>query len=445
MTEHNKTKRRKRRQKKSKSYTHKKRTSRQKVNIKKNKSKKCKHGYQYGPLLKNYCNCYQIFKGKNCNKIYRPRLLDATNSQISFVSHWLQKNVKPYVVSPTYELNYLAWQYPHSSILLSDKTHLNVNKRGENINKKGLLSTNIVSKVLYNSITELHNKIGNAIVKDKYIVIGNGATNLINALLYTALRKYGKNNKDITAGAPAPFWPHFRTTPTYIIGITNIISSKPHALHQRTLDLEFITVPNNPDNDLNLVARKDTKMVSHDLVYYWPSCMGGLTPIPTRNDDIMLFSLSKLSGNSATRFGWALVKDKAVAESMNTYLRMSELSISTDAQLRAISVLSAINKNIGTPNDMMPFIWTELEKRWRILNDLFIKSKNFTIASKHMFNYIVWIKSVKNENAFEIFKRHGIIGEYGVEFGGDKSFIRLNIGQEIPVFKELIKRLKKFL
>lgn len=69
-----------------------------------------------------------------------------------------------------------------------------------------------------------------------------------------------------------------------------------------TLNLiEFVTSPNNPDGQLNkAVLHAPNVKVIHDHAYYWPQ----FTAIPAPSDeDIMIFTLSKLTGHAGSRFG----------------------------------------------------------------------------------------------------------------------------------------------
>lgn len=66
--------------------------------------------------------------------------------------------------------------------------------------------------------------------------------------------------------------------------------------------IEFVTSPNNPDGKLTkAVLQGPNSSAIYDRVYYWPH----FTAIPTAaNDDLMIFSLSKLTGHAGTRFGY---------------------------------------------------------------------------------------------------------------------------------------------
>ncbi|WP_423797090.1 hypothetical protein, partial [Mycobacterium tuberculosis] len=55
----------------------------------------------------------------------------------------------------------------------------------------------------------------------------------------------------------------------------------------------------------------------YDMVYYWPH----YTPIKYKADEeIMLFTMSKYTGHSGSRFGWALIKDETVYNKLLNYM-----------------------------------------------------------------------------------------------------------------------------
>ena len=65
--------------------------------------------------------------------------------------------------------------------------------------------------------------------------------------------------------------------------------------------IEFVTAPNNPDGRLNKAVLQGPNVKTiYDRAYYWPH----FTPIPAPADeDLMIFTLSKLTGHAGSRFG----------------------------------------------------------------------------------------------------------------------------------------------
>lgn len=65
--------------------------------------------------------------------------------------------------------------------------------------------------------------------------------------------------------------------------------------------IEFVTSPNNPDGQLNkAVLHGPNAKAIYDHAYNWPH----FTAIPAPADsDLMIFSLSKLTGHAGSRFG----------------------------------------------------------------------------------------------------------------------------------------------
>lgn len=65
--------------------------------------------------------------------------------------------------------------------------------------------------------------------------------------------------------------------------------------------IEFVTSPNNPDGNLReAVSQGPSVRAIYDHAYYWPH----FTAIPApANEDIMIFTISKLTGHAGSRFG----------------------------------------------------------------------------------------------------------------------------------------------
>lgn len=71
-------------------------------------------------------------------------------------------------------------------------------------------------------------------------------------------------------------------------------------LKGRGAEIELIASPNNPTGHIQEVSQNVSGPVIYDHAYYWPH----LTPITKANDyDIMLFTLSKVTGHAGSRVG----------------------------------------------------------------------------------------------------------------------------------------------
>lgn len=109
--------------------------------------------------------------------------------------------------------------------------------------------------------------------------------------------------------------------------------------------VEFVTLPNNLTGELRSAVYDGLRVAHvHDMVYVWPSLTN---KIRNFSADIMLFSLSKLSGHAGLRIGWALVKDPAVAAAMESFISKAEITMSVDSRYRALAVLRAIAASRG--------------------------------------------------------------------------------------------------
>ncbi len=64
--------------------------------------------------------------------------------------------------------------------------------------------------------------------------------------------------------------------------------------------IELMASPNNPTATIQEVPSNASGVVVYDYAYYWPH----LTPITKAvNADVMLFTLSKITGHAGTRIG----------------------------------------------------------------------------------------------------------------------------------------------
>jgi hypothetical protein len=137
--------------------------------------------------------------------------------------------------------------------------------------------------------------------EDYYVVYGSGGTQLLHAFIYAYYKLF---NKKINIYARSPYYSYYKTYPN--MNPTQSIFNQSENMEPSSV-LEFVCTPNNPDGNSNSSGFYKGAHHVHDLVYYWPHNFDNSTvvskPFPSA-----LFSLSKMTGHSSTRLGWALTK-----------------------------------------------------------------------------------------------------------------------------------------
>ncbi|KAH7277689.1 hypothetical protein KP509_38G002400 [Ceratopteris richardii] len=160
--------------------------------------------------------------------------------------------------------------------------------------------------------------------------------------------------------------------------------------------------PNNPDGSLRTPTwkyRNENARAVHDNAYYWPH----YTPITgPRDDEFMLFSLSKVTGHAGSRLGWAIIKDRAVYEKMLMSVRLNSVTVSHEAQFRAAHILRSIRegyskvKSVGlnsSPTEyaaqqlLFHYGHAKMKTRWEQMLKLFQASDRFLIEQNLEQNY----------------------------------------------------------
>ncbi|KAK9165490.1 hypothetical protein Scep_000681 [Stephania cephalantha] len=215
--------------------------------------------------------------------------------------------------------------------------------------------------------------------------------------------------------------------------------------------IEVVTSPSNPEGELREPVLEGSSVKTiYDYAYYWPHYTGISSPA---NTDLMIFTLSKLTGHGGSRFGWAFVKDKAVYERMANYLEVNSVGASQDAQLRALVLLRTVLKDEG--REFFGFGHKTLRERWVMLSRSLSKSKRFSLQklSPHncsFFNKVTdpspaygWVKCVREEehDCAAVLKSAGILGKKGSYFSADDKYVRLNLIGNQDDFDLLLRRI----
>lgn len=161
--------------------------------------------------------------------------------------------------------------------------------------------TNFVNHALEAAIRELHALTGNAVTEGRYIVLGTGSMQLINAAVHSlALQQPNVSN----VVALAPYYGAYEFQTKWFHTANYRWAGEPERSSSTSLNggpvIELIASPNNPTATIQEVPSNTSGVVIYDHAYYWPH----LTAITKAVDnDIMLFTLSKITGHAGTRIG----------------------------------------------------------------------------------------------------------------------------------------------
>lgn len=312
---------------------------------------------------------------------------------------------------------------------------------------------------LEREVRRLHRVVGNAVADGYHLVVGTGATQLYQAAMY-ALSSPAQGDKPVPVVSPAPYYSSYPPqTDLQLSGLYRWAGDANTFAGGECIEL--VCSPNNPDGAVREAVVAGGKAI-HDLVYYWPQ----YTPITGRAArDIMLFTVSKITGHAGTRLGWALVKDPEVARKMVYFVDRSTIGVSRESQLRATKILGVVSDAYETPPAgdgsgatgprLFDFARRRLEERWRTLRAAVAASGAFSLPeetaghcnfSKRTVTAcpaFAWLRCEKEgvEDCAEFLAGHKIVARGGEQFGGDARCVRINMLDRDQVFDMLVQRL----
>lgn len=256
-------------------------------------------------------------------------------------------------------------------------------------------------------IKDLHASVGNVSENDYHVVIGNGATQVLQAAIYAKEAR--------SVGAFAPYYGRFPR-------IAKLAGA--HWFNPEYSDVVIATLPNNPDGSSSNALLEGYDLI-HDMCYNWPIYTGTVWKM---NRDIMIFNLSKATGHAGSRIGWAMVKDSEIAKKMEDFIEMQTCGVSYEAQVRAMSVIRTTlqrSSNVFTKGRRI------LKNRWEQLESRSVPVLN----SSGMF---AWSNSPK------YWQDLGVVGVSGETMGSTEKYIRVNIGCSNEDFTELLRRIDEY-
>ncbi len=281
---------------------------------------------------------------------------------------------------------------------------------------------------LEKEIKAIHRKYKNCkIYKESEIIVTIGAAQAVQAALY-AYKKMGKTNVYI----PAPYWGRLRAY-AEIQGYSVFPDLIMLERDKKSL-INLITSPNNPTGEMQTEINADIR----DACYNWPQ----YTDKPALlNDEVVIFSLSKLSGHSSSRIGWAVVDNAEIAQYMREYIEINTSGVSIEAQTNAAWVLDNLQSGIFLKNnDTFDFFKTarmKLKIRIEVIK-VIIKEFNLPIevlSKDGMFLYVEMRPQVVHDLKISCFA--------GSDSGDtNKDRFRLNIGCDSKTFSTFVERLE---
>ncbi|KAL6615938.1 hypothetical protein ACP70R_038208 [Stipagrostis hirtigluma subsp. patula] len=372
------------------------------------------------------CECNSCFGGPDCSLRTPNCTADADSGDPMFLEPYWQRHAaeSAVVISGWHRLSYRTTDGLFQSVELEDQ------------------------------IRRLHRAVGNAVVDDKHLVFGAGSMQLINALVHAL-------SPDANAAAPparvvatAPYYPRTNYTEMfdgreYKWGGTTAAWTNA-SRNSTDVFIEFVASPSNPDALLHEPVLGDSAVVV-DHAYYWPH----FTHIPAPvDDDVMLFTMTKLSGHAGSRFGWALIRDEKVAKRAYEYVQQSIMGASRDTQLRMLRIVKAILANLHGEEDIFAFGHGVMGSRWRRLDAVVSRSRRISLQKIPpqyctYFNRIrdpspayAWVKCEReeDEDCHEALLKANIISRTGVWYGASSRYTRVSLLKTEDDFDLLMER-----
>jgi len=156
------------------------------------------------------------------------------------------------------------------------------------------------------------------------------------------------------------------------------------------------------------------------------------------NEQVMFFSLTKLSGNAATRFGLGVVKNAALATRIQNYISRNSMGPSVDIKWRSLNILRDVESTTYIQD-----IGQVMQDRWKRILAFFESQKRFELLSTPNTAYI-YLRCLQDQFCNVVFANIGIDGIPGASFGEPNSSIyRINLTLHSYAFDLLMQKLYK--
>ncbi|KAF4372786.1 hypothetical protein F8388_000953 [Cannabis sativa] len=338
------------------------------------------------------CECNSCYGGPYCSQLLPSCPADADRGDPYFLEPFWMENaaMSAILVSGWHRMSYT---FNHSSFM---------------------------SIQLENRIRNLHDIVGNAITKEKYIIFGSGTTQLINAAIHALSNHNSSSPSKIVASIP--FFPLYKQQTEFFQevdytfeGDASLWMNKMNNYSNNNITnlIEMVTSPNNPDGQLKCARfqHQNAKAI-YD-------------------------------------------RDKTVFEKMDKYLSINTMGVSHESQLRALKLMKVVIEG-KEGETLFDFGYKTLSYRWEKLSEVISVSKRFSLQEIepeycNFFHKIrgpspayAWLKCLREEekDCYAVLTAANIIGRRGSNYGAEDRYVRLSLIRTQDDFDQLLHRLK---
>ena len=301
------------------------------------------------------------------------------------------------------------------------------------------------------AIRRFHALAGNIATEGRYVIAGVGSVEILHA----ALDAFAS----ATASLPGRV---FARAPNWLGALIVPPNSPPHSAqlawtpNATGATVELLTKPNNPDGVLQTkISPAPFTIVDH--CYYWPS-YAGMTANEYDDSTIATFSFSKSTGLASTRFGWAVLKNRALADALVTHGIRHRASLPLDSQLKAAILLEHAAKDHGNllhyGRALMGRRWAQLKELFAAANNPLWKDATHRAVAPDSFGSdgeyqttpaYLWLERTDGADAHAELLRAGIASDPGVRYAADARFTRVILIQRQHDFDVLFGKLSSLL
>lgn len=280
-----------------------------------------------------------------------------------------------------------------------------------------------------NLIAEIKKLIARLTNKDyKHVIITNGATNAICAAL--------------SAMSPSEIFINDRFFSLYP-GIAAQFTKNVHFLNIKNSTLQnsdnSVAIVDNPSNPRGEIISNIHSVPTNKLGVIWDAAYWSPTYVPNLNSrsilphDVMVGSISKLTGINGIRIGWFATDDDELYKKAAEYITLTLCGVSALSQDLAYSILKHVN----------------MEKFYAESAQLIQDNKNEMAKLSQLFNgqqvpeigmFIYWQADKELINKIN---NLGVTFTSGTSVGGHENEIRINLGRKRHLTKNLVEILKK--